>query len=703
MRIETIANRFILKTALVVFAALFSFTSFDASARDATLISQKLWRKFTQEESDLLKKIDVALNKKDYDQALKYAKTNSFNPLLNQGQAKPAIFDVVSDIVLWNKYSGDISKMDIDFSDISRFASDNPFYPNIYKIKRNVERVAMKDNVAYEKTGHYFTSNPAGSIDSKLYLLKAKIKFLQEFHGSEAEKTDLKNSIRYLISTIWIKEDFATKDQEDTFFMEYKPYLSANDHVKRVERLLWEDRTSQAQSLMVLIDEDYRKLFHAIIELQSFPRYMQKSVLSVPRHLRGNELLAYRKVLWYKSKGRIDDVMDVIIALPRELEYPEKWWSLRHLYAREMLKEKRYKLSYLLAAKNSLPADAADFWEAQWLSGWIALRFLDEPEAAYNHFELLYNNVQQPVTLARASYWLGMASLAMGRKKEALNWYKVATQYPTFFYGQLAITKHRSLDSIAARDDIILPKDPAITSQDMENVARSKAARVAYLLAMTGDKTNATKIFDYIVSNAATKGEVAVIMKIVNEIDDRQLDARISRTAAKKNVFFIKDKFQIIDEVSDDKYAPLVHAIIKQESGFAPTAVSKVGALGFMQLMPNTAKLVARDLGIEYDKTKLSTDIKYNIRLGTSYIKSLINRFEGSEIMAIAAYNAGPNNAQRWANEFYDPRLQNDLDKVVDWIELITYSETRNYVQRIMENLIVYKYLMSRSNYDALE
>jgi len=193
------------------------------------------------------------------------------------------------------------------------------------------------------------------------------------------------------------------------------------------------------------------------------------------------------------------------------------------------------------------------------------------------------------------------------------------------------------------------------------------------------------------------------VMKLINEIGDRQLDAKISRVAAKKNVFFIKDKFQIVKEIANDEYAPLVHAIVKQESGFAPTAVSQVGAIGFMQLMPGTAKLVAKDIGIPYDKAKLSSDIKYNVRLGSHYIKKLIDRFDGSEMLAIASYNAGPNATQRWINEFYDPRKEKDLDKVVDWIELITYSETRNYVQRIMENLIVYKYLMSRANYDVVQ
>jgi soluble lytic murein transglycosylase len=259
------------------------------------------------------------------------------------------------------------------------------------------------------------------------------------------------------------------------------------------------------------------------------------------------------------------------------------------------------------------------------------------------------------------------------------------------------------IDPLGAQSDIILPKDPEITGSDMAKISQERAAQVAFLLAVTGDKVNSGKIFEWIVNNAKTDGQISVVMKIVNEIGDRQIDAKISRIAAKRNVFFIRSKFQIVKEIADDEYAPLVHAIVKQESGFAPTAVSQVGAIGFMQLMPGTAKLVAKELGIAYNKDKLATDIHYNVRLGSFYIKKLITRFDGSEMLAIASYNAGPNAVQRWINEFYDPRKEQDVDKVVDWIELITYSETRNYVQRIMENLIVYKYLMSRTNYDSVQ
>lgn len=672
-------------------------------------ITQKLWKGITSDDLDVLKKISIALQHDNYNEALKYAddlKTKEAAEIETNDadiiKTKPGFADAVTDIVLWNKYSGSIDAKNTSFSDISRFASDNAYFPNISEIKRNVEKVAVANKISYQSSEQYFKSNPAGTTESKLYLLQSRINFLANFKGSDEKKFALQKEINSMISNIWIKENF-TAEEEKNFIGKYQNQLTVADYASRIDRLLWDNKISDAKRIMNYVDEDYQKLFAAIIELQDSPKYIDNIILSVPRKLRSSEALSYRRILWYKSKDKVDDLLELMVDLPSKLQYPEKWWSLRRLYAREMIKKKNYKVAYVLTAKHSLPTTASDFWEAEWMSGWIALRFLDKPKDAYQHFENLYKNVSQPVTLSRGAYWLGMASQGMGDKKKATEWYKIAAKYPLFFYGQLGINKHRALDSLNAQYDIVLPKDPDIMVSDMKTISASKIVKTAYLLALTGDKKNATKIFDYSVENATSDGQIAVIMKIVNELGDRQLDVKISRTAGKRNVFFIKDKFQIVKEVPNDEFAPLVHAIVKQESGFAPLAVSQVGALGFMQLMPATAKLVAKDMGLRYDQQKLATNIPYNVKLGTYYIRKLIDRFDGSEMLAIASYNAGPNATQRWINEYYDPRKEKDLDKVVDWIELISYSETRNYVQRIMENLIVYKYLMSRANYDTVQ
>jgi soluble lytic murein transglycosylase len=661
-------------------------------------IAEKLWQEISADDFLLIEKIGAALSKQNYSEA-----TNYVAQMKAQNQNSKSDFsEALRNVILWNKYTLKPNSESTSFSDISRFVNDNTFYPNISELRRNVEKVAMANNIPYQSSEKYFTSNPAGTLESKLYLLESKINFLARSKESETQKEKARQEIQNLISSIWVKENFS-EEGEKNFLKKYQNQLIEIDYVNRIDRLLWESKFADANRIMNFVNDDYKALFAAVIEMQDSPKYIDKIILSVPRKLRSNEGLSYRRVLWYKSKDKMDDLLDLMVDLPKQSQFADKWWSLRRLYAREMIKQKKYKKAYSLIVNHGLSKTSSDFWEAEWMVGWVALRFLDEPKEAYAHFENLYKNVSQPVTLSRATYWLGMAAEANGDKAKAIEWYKAAAKYPIFFYGQLAIHKHRILDTLGAQEDIILPKDPDITGRDMNKVSESMPTQIAYLLAITGDKANAGKIFEWAIMNATSDGQISVIMKIINEIGDRQLDAKLSRVAAKRNVFFIKDKFQIVKEVSNDKYAPLVHAIIKQESGFAPMALSQVGAIGFMQLMPATAKLVAKDMGIAYDKNKLATDIKYNVRLGSHYIKKLIDRFDGSEMLAIASYNAGPNATQRWINEFYDPRKENDIDKVVDWIELITYSETRNYVQRIMENLIVYKYLMSRSNYDSVQ
>lgn len=691
------------KALLSTFIAVFLLiNSTEILAKNNPAMSQKLWQGMTSLDVEILKKVSIALEKKNYEEALIFARQLKSKDKLQNSDNKITLADALIDVVLWNKFSDKIKPKEIAFSDISTFVIDNPFYPNLGEIKKNVERVAIANNVPYEVSQFYFSNNPATEIEAKVYMVDSKIEALSREKIDEKRKDEERKNIQGQIAKIWLRENFS-QDEEKKFLEKYRDLLTESDHVARIERLLWDNKKDEAMRILTLVNDDYKLLFNAVIEIQDSPKYIDNIIARVPRKLRDNEILIHRQIVWLKAKDKINDLMDLLLDLPVKTKYPDKWWSLRRLYGRELIKQKKFKQAYQIFVNHNLPTSSADFWEAQWTAGWIALRFLKEPELALNNFDHFYKNVSQPVTLARGAYWIAMTYEAMKQKPKAIEWYKNATKYPTFFYGQLAIHKHRTLDPVGAQDDIILPKNPDISGRDIVKISESRAAQVAYLLAITGNKEDATKIFEWIVNNSPTEGQIAVIMKIVNEIGDRQLDARISKVASRKNVFFIKDKFQIISEVASDDHAPLVHAIIKQESGFVPSAVSKVGAIGFMQLMPATAKLVAKEAGLNYDRRKLATDIAYNIKLGSHYIKKLINRFDGSEMLAIASYNAGPNATQRWINEFYDPREQKDLDKVVDWIELITYSETRNYVQRIMENLIVYKYLMSRTNYDDVK
>jgi soluble lytic murein transglycosylase len=229
---------------------------------------------------------------------------------------------------------------------------------------------------------------------------------------------------------------------------------------------------------------------------------------------------------------------------------------------------------------------------------------------------------------------------------------------------------------------------------------------MAYLLATAGKKIDiARDMFKYAIDNSKSKGEIATIIRIVKSINDEGLTNSITRFATYQNVFFIEDSYPVLAVINKkNKSAHLVHSIIKQESGFYVTAVSSAGATGFMQVLPSTAEFIAKKMGLKYDQYKLKHDPVYNIQIGSYYISSLIDRYNGSELLAIAAYNAGPTNVNRWIDNYFDPRDAKDINDVVDWVELISFPETRNYVQKILEGAVIYKYIlkMDEVGYEVL-
>ncbi len=707
--LKNIKNIFRKLILLTVFACF--FVNYPAFSYQKRPIADKLWVELDSQDKENLRKISILLESEKYDQALisagrlqknyKEAGEDEQNPFFVN---KTTLVSALENIILWRKYSDYAKKEGFDdkisFNDISRFVEDNKFYPNLEELQKKAENVAKNDKIPYRLSEQYFISNPAIELSSKLYLIEASQEFLLQFSGSDEEKNKIAAKIQNMITDVFVNGDF-DEVQEKEFLQKYGDNLTPLNYQARINRLLWDSKIIDARRILSQVDKDHQALFNAIIDVRSLPKYIKNSVVDVPRKLRKDENLTYSRILWHKTRDETDEVVDLILDVEESI-YPQNWWGIRRLYGRELLKTKDYKESYQILSKHGLSPKDKDYWEAEWTSGFVALRFLNKPKIAYEHFINLFNNVKQPVTISRAAYWLGMSALAMGDKNKAIEWYKVGANYPLYFYGQLAIHKHRLLDGVNNAQDIILPKEPDITVADARKIASLNSAKVAYLLTLMGDRQNATKVFEYAVLNSQNDGEIAVLMRIVNEVGDREMEAKISRTATKKNVFFIHDKFQIVKEVQDSEYSPLIHAIIKQESGFAVSAKSSAGAIGFMQIMPDTAKNVARSLGIGYSRWKLQNDVSYNIKLGSHYIKQMVDRFDGSEVLAIASYNAGPHNAQRWIDEFYDPRKEKDIDKVVDWIELITYSETRNYVQRITENLIVYRYLMSKNKNNEL-
>lgn len=654
-------------------------------------IIELLWnRQISPTEIKDLKKIVNELRDRDYDKALK-------NTLELKQRAKSSELlgsNALTDLVRWKKFSyGGLDPKKNSFAEIAPFIINNPFFPNQNDMRRNAEQSAIFEKIPYDKAKDYFKSRPPLTADSKIYWLKTKGK-------------DQPSSVRSAIAEAFRSTNFSS-DSEKIFLKEFGSQLTESDYLARIERLMWDGRDDDAKRMLNLLNDSNRELFSEAINFNNYSDTSKLAKILAKPHV--GEITAYRAALWYSKSFKNSDVLNKEVdesKLERPIELllrasgknSDQWWPLRKFYFRELIKKQKYKIAYRIISEHGLKTSAKDYWAGEWISGWIALRFLDHPKTSYTHFEKLYQNVTQPISISRALYWMAMAKSAEGDEVRAKELYQEAAEYPMFFYGQLAITKLREMEPDSDNYGIDLPAPPKWSKEDIAALSQSKPLKIAYLLALFSDEADSITVFESTIANAKDEGEVAVIMEVAKYTNLRQVISAVAKICAKYDIFFVKDQFQIVPQVGKNKHSALIHGIIKQESAFNPKAESPTGAMGYMQLMPDTAKRVAKDLKIKHKKSKLQ-NIDYNVKLGSHYIKSLVDYFNGSEILAIAAYNGGPTAVERWISEFYDPRNEENIDEVVDWIELITYSETRNYVQRVIENKVIYQYLMNQEDY----
>ncbi len=660
----------------------------------STEISEKAWGSLSSKDRKIINDVAILIDNKKLDQALLRAqdlKINNHN-----------FYQALQNIVLWNKYRKEKAYDKINFSDISRFVIDNDYFPNIKYLQKKVEEVVIRKEVPKSSYDSYFAKIEPKNRSTKIYLLEDKISLLRSNSDDfDAEKFKMKE-IQLLVADIWINSDFS--DGEEIKFLEkYQNYLSEVDHVARINRLFWDKKFDSARNNIAFVNEDYQKLFTAIIKINQNPKYINNIVLSVPRKLRDHEQLLFQRANFYYNNDELSELTHLLLNLPRDIGHPLDWWKIRHIHGRELLKKKAYRQAYKIISNHNINPKNSEYSEAEWLTGWIALRFLKEPKIALKHFEEVNKSVSYPISTSRSTYWIGASYEAMNDKVKAMKWYKIASDYPTYFYGQIAMHKYHALEGLAL-ENFSLPQIPEVSQDDIQLISNDISLKTAYLLALMNEKGDSFQIFKNIIENLSSKGVVTAVVKIAKEVNSDDTMHKLYRFSNRKNVFFIDKQYKIVKELRNERNSSLIHSIIKQESGFSQGAVSLVGALGFMQVMPETAAQVARQLKIPYSKSRLATDLQYNILIGSYYINSLLENFKGSQILAISSYNAGPNRTNIWIKEFYDPRdyssvnnyKNNDLDKVIDWIELITYKETRNYIQRVMENVLVYNYLIAK-------
>lgn len=589
-------------------------------------------------------------------------------------QAKKADNELVEHVVAWLylRETGANSP----FKERIKFIRQNPNWPQIATVIQRAEEAASDKSVSNEELISWFVEYPPETGPGMAALAVA---YREQGLEDKAIET---------ARAAWLNGTF-TRARERTFLKEFDSLFSKDDHKARLERLLWDGHSNGARRMVRRVDSDYRKLAEARIALMTSSYGVDATIAKVPSSLKNDPGLIYNRLKWRNKRRRYESAMELLPLSQDDAVRPELWWKQRHLLAREALSEGSITQAYDIASKHKA-SDALSIFEAEWLAGWIQLQFLNDPEAALPHFYRVYDAVAFPVSLSRGAYWIGRALEDGGDSELAKNWYEKAAVHITTYYGQLALAKLTG-DTIPQ-----LPLDPVPTVSERSSFHQNRLSQVVRMLAEIGDK-NYLRRFVLAAAKAsdfATERHLAAEM--VSKFNRADLGVWIARRAIQDHITLLEFGYPVPTfEYPNRPEKPLLLSITRQESNFDVAARSPVGARGLMQLMPATAKAVSRQLRTRYDRDALTRDPAYNIELGSKYLGDLINQFDGSYIMAIAGYNAGPHRVRRWIKEFGDPRKP-DVDPI-DWIEQIPFTETRNYVQRVMENLQVYRAVIANS------
>ena len=558
------------------------------------------------------------------------------------------------------------------FKYLKNFLKKNPNWPKELEIKKKIESSISISSNSKEVLEWYSINKPItvkGSIDHLEH------KLLNGFTENKIQ----------MIRDIWVNKNLTYKQQR-YFIKKYNKYWTNEDNWKRFDRLMWEGKTVSAKRTLLRIKGDYRKLGEARLALSSRAGNVSSLIKKVPNYLKNDPGLIYERMRW-RRKAKLETAEEFLINPPEGIKNHRNWWINARVVIRRLINKKNYTKAYTLLSNHSLPVDSISGAEAEWLTGWVALTFLNKPKKAADHFGILFNNVSHPSSKSKASFWLAKAIESSEQLKEdSNNWYEESSNYLYSFYGQNASLK---LGDFKFKIEKINTKRPEGYNHIFEiieflNEARESRRLFPFLRkALEMAKTDEEKNYVYdIASNLNNKN---FLIKLLKNNSDNSID--FSYPTINK---YIPDKFSKKNDLA------LIHSIILQESAFKLDAYSHAGARGLMQLMPYTAKRVAQSLKIKYYRKALRTNAEYNILLGTTYIKKLLKEFDNSIPLALAGYNGGPGRVRIWLKRYGDPR-KNDID-YLDWIESIPISETRNYVKKVISNYRIYQKIYNVNN-----
>ncbi|MEY9702794.1 soluble lytic murein transglycosylase [Bradyrhizobium diazoefficiens] len=551
------------------------------------------------------------------------------------------------------------------------FLSANPSWPSQTFLRRRLEAAMWDDRRDDSVAWSWFENESPVSAKGRFTLAKAML-----------ARGDRANAER-LVREAW-RSDPMSEDTENNALDQFGALLTPGDQKARMDTLLYGSENEAALRAAKRLGAGYVALAKARIASVKKAPNARALHEAVPRELHNDPGFLFSKIQLLRREEKFAEAAQLMLSAPKDpnrLYNLDEWWIERRLLARKMIDTEEFRSAYLIARDAALPSRDIYKTEQEFTAGWIALRFLNDPATATQHFARIGVGSVNPTTLARAGYWQGRAAEAAGRQQEARNAYARAAEQSTSYYGQLARAK------------LGLPQIELNSQPRGRGAERLEIVRAAQLLYELDEREMAVPML----ADMGENGDPEALTGL-GELTQRYSDARgmllVGKAALNRGLPFDFYAYPVngipqFTPIGPEVERSIVYAIARQESAFNPSVVSPAQAYGLMQVTPDAARYVCKRHGATYDLGRLKNDSAYNATLGSAELGGLLEDYRGSYIMTFAAYNAGRGSVKKWVDRYGDPR--DPKVDAVDWVELIPFSETRNYVQRIMENLQVYR------------
>ena len=564
------------------------------------------------------------------------------------------------------------------FDEIHGFMRANPHWPLRLRMRHRAEFAMAWSNAADADVLAFFEGKRPRTVNGAMRLAEALRRT-----GKEAEAAAL-------IKRTWARGSFQGGQRRE-FLAKFGGDLTTAHHAARVHYLIYSGKRRTAHAYIrahrATFSDGAKALFAARLLLagRRWPgeARVEAALARVPEAERKHPALAHDLIRWHRRKDRPEEAAALLNATDAAGE-PEKQWSQQRAWvARVALRFGKAEIAYA-AARDHGARERDNVYEGEWLAGWIALRHLRKPDLAKPHFERLYKLASYPVSWARGAYWLGRTAEARGDTKSAQTWYATAARYVQTYYGQFALAR-------LGRKQLVLPPRTPITAADRTAFEAKELVRVARRLASLNRRSTARWFVFAAFRSAKTDAGRALASRLGVEIERLEAAVRTAKYAGRHNQLLVESGYPIIMVPAEIGAEPaLILSLIRQESEFNHEAVSWAGARGLMQLMPRTAHRTARNIKVRYNRAALTRDPHYNMKIGTSHVVELMEELGGNYVLVAGAYNAGIGAVNYWLSVNGDPR-GGGADRWIDWIEAIPVDETRNYVQRVLEAMQIYR------------